>query len=154
MEAIMTAVMTLARMIATSLVLVATAAFVLQGAASAQGHRHADKPCHTGSGVTVAHSLVAAGGHSEFSSAVGHAHEHAAADDMFGDDAELSGHELGNAKGNSCCGKFCSALVCVASPGLASAKLPLQRSPVFESQVLESATAKGLKRPPRAFSMT
>ena len=150
----MTAVKTFMQMIATSLLLVAITAFVVQGAASAQGHRHADTPCHGGSGATVAHSHLAAGGHAESSSSVGQAHEHAATDDAVGDGEELSGHEHGDAKTGSCCGKFCSALVCVASPGLASVKLPLQRSPVVENQVLESATAKGLKRPPRTIGMT
>ena len=139
-------------MIAASLVLVATAAFVLQGPALAQGHRHADAPCQTGSADTAAHSH-------DFSSCTfprrsrGSLHDQVATDHAA-EYTEYLGHDHASANADSCCGKFCSAIVCVVSPQLASVKFELKGSPTVESQVPEGIGPSGLKRPPRTLGLT
>lgn len=148
-----TAVKTLARMIATSLVLVATAAFVLRGAASAQGHRHADAACHTGSADTAAHSHDAVPANSH-AGAAGHSHDDVKTDHASWDTAKSLGHDHASANADSCCGKFCSAVVCVESPELASLKFELQSSQAVQSQVPEGIGPSGLRRPPRTLGIT
>ena len=148
-----TAVKTFARMIAASLVLVATAAFVLQGAALAQGHRHSDAPCQTGSADTAAHSHDAAPAHFHADTA-GHSHEQIATDYASGYAAKSIDHDHASANADSCCGKFCSAVVCVVSPELSAVKFELQSSQAVQSQVPEGIGPSGLKRPPRTIGLT
>lgn len=148
-----TAVKTFARKIATSLVLVATAAFVLQGAASAQGHRHADAACHTGSADTAAHSHDAVPAHSHAAAEV-HSHDNAVADHALQDMAKSLDHDHASANADPCCGKFCSAIVCVESPELSPLKFERQSSQAVQSQVPEGIGPSGLRRPPRTLGIT
>lgn len=138
-----TALKTFSRMIAMSLVLVATFAFVLQGAALAAGHSHAAEPSQSDSGVSEEHS------HTE---AADQSHDHAA-DDASGSLPPLS-HDHVSSSAESCCGKFCSAVVCVLSPELVSVKHDLQNALEVHSQVPEGIGPSGLKRPPRTIGMT
>jgi len=151
-ETMRTAVNKFARMIATSLVFLATAAFVLQGAALAQGHRHADAPCHTGSADTAAHSHDAVPAHSHAADAV-HSHDHLATDHASQDTAKSPGHDHASANADSCCGKFCSPVVCVESPELAPLKFELQSSQAVQSQVPQGIGPSGLRRPPRTLGI-
>ena len=136
-----TALKTFSRMIAISLVLVATSAFVLQGAALASDHSHAE-PWQSDSGVSVEHS------HNE---AADEPHDHAT-DDASG--TPSIGHDHVSSSAESCCGKFCSAVVCVLSPGVFSVKHDLQNALEVHSQVPEGIGPSGLKRPPRTIGMT
>lgn len=148
-----TAVKRFARKIAMSLVLVATAAFVFQGAASAQGHRHTDAACHNGSADKAAHSHDAVPAHSH-AAAADHSHDNVATDHASQDTAKSLDHDHTSANADSCCGKFCSAIVCVESPELAPLKFEPQSSQAVQSQVPEGIGPSGLRRPPRTLGIT
>jgi hypothetical protein len=140
---------TFARMIALSLVFVATTAFVLQGA-SAQGHNHATAHYHAKSGGAAAHSHD----HDHHDSGVGaeHTHEDAAPGHTVTGDPEPS--MAGFDDSGSCCGKFCSSVLCVSPPSLATMKRRPGPSAIIRSQVPDGIGPSGLKRPPRTISMT
>lgn len=138
-----TALKTFSRMIAMSLVLIATSAFVIQGAASAPGHSHAAEPCHADSGVSVEHSHIEAQDQS-----LDHVTNDASATPF------PKSHDHGSSSADSCCGKFCSAIACVAAPELMPVKYDLQNPLGVSSQVPRGIGPSGLKRPPRTIGMT
>ena len=145
-----TVLSTYARMIAVSLVLVATAAFVLQGAGSAQGHSHATTPVHTTPAGAAEHPGDLDRDHADTRHAH-HSHDHGAHDHSLAGDPEPS--TAGAGSGDSCCGKFCSTIACLAAPALALVKLPPQTAPTVGRQVPEGIGPSGLKRPPRTIGM-
>lgn len=142
-DAMQTALKTLSRMIAISLVLIATSAFVLQGAALASGHSHATESCQPDLGVSVGHS------HTE---AADWSYDHVP-NDASGTPSPKS-HDHGSSIADSCCGKFCSAIACVAAPELMPVKYDLQNPLGVSSQVPRGIGPSGLKRPPRTIGMT
>jgi hypothetical protein len=137
-------------MMALSLVLVATAAFVLQGA-SAQGHSHASAHVHAASGGEADHSHDH-DHHGSDASHAGHSYDHGGAGHAATGDPESS--MAGFDDNGSCCGKFCSSVVCVSPPSLGAMKRPPQHSAIIRSQVPDGIGPSGLKRPPRTIRMT
>lgn len=131
-------------MIATSLVLVAMVAFVLQGAALAKGHSHGAEPWQTNSDAH-AHS------HDEIAP---HSHDHVADGNAPAASASSVSHDHASSSTDTCCGKFCSAVICVTSPDLVSVKYDRQSALRVHSQVTEGIGPSGLKRPPRTIGMT
>jgi hypothetical protein len=137
-------------MIALSLVLVATAAFVLHGA-SVQGHNHATAHVHAATGGAAAHANDHDHHGSDASNAE-HSHDHGAPGHTVTGDAEPS--MAGFDENSSCCGKFCSSLMCVSPASVATMKRPPQHSATIRSQVPDGIGPSGLKRPPRTIRMT
>jgi hypothetical protein len=135
---------TFVRMMAMSLVLVAAAAFVVQGDALAKGHSHGAEPCQTISDAqTHSHDGAAA-----------HSHDQSAGEHSAHDNADSISHDHASSSAESCCGKFCSAVACVASPELASTKYVRQNTLGISSQVPQGIGPSGLKRPPRTIGMS
>jgi hypothetical protein len=135
------AMRTFSRLIATSILLVTMAVFVLQGATSASSHSHGGQV-----------STVAAPAH-EHGTVGGHSHDDAVADHAPFDRSAPSEDDHGFAQTESCCGTFCSAVLCVIAPTLDSARIGTHKAPALQSMVPDGIGPEGLKRPPRTIGM-
>jgi len=138
-------------MIAVSLVLIAAAAFVLQGAGSARGHGHASAPVHTQAAAAADHPADCDTDHAD----TGHAHHphgHGAHDHSSAGDPAPS--TAGSHGGDSCCGEFCSTIAWLATPALVLVKLSPQTSPTVGRHGPEGIGPSGLRRPPRTIGTT
>jgi len=126
------------RLISTSILLVAMAVFVLQGATSV--HSHGERPLPVASVAVPVHAHGAVGEHS---------HNHTIADHAPAGQTSPLEEVHGFAQAESCCGTFCSAVICVVAPALDSARIGPYGGPALQSQVPAGIGPEGLKRPPR-----